>query len=85
VALIRFSLSIIAIFICCHRDLYKTHPSQFFDDINNLEVEHSEGLDVVQCHDMCLLHKTLGVGGGMKVSILACYCCNCLIFILNLD
>jgi hypothetical protein len=26
---------------------------------------------------MCLLHKTLGVGGGMNVSILACYCCNC--------
>jgi hypothetical protein len=25
---------------------------------------------------MCSLHKTLGVGGGMKVKKYACYCCN---------
>jgi hypothetical protein len=56
--------------------LYKTHLSKFFDDLNSLEVEHSGGLEVAQCHDMCSLHKTLGVGGGMKVKLLACYCCN---------
>lgn len=59
-----------------NKDLYRTHLSQFFDDINMLEVQHAEGLEVAQCHDMCSLHKTLGVGGGMKVALFACYCCN---------
>jgi len=59
-----------------NKELYKTHLSKFFDDVNALEVEHVEGLQVAQCHDMCSLHKSLGVGGGMKVNILACYCCN---------
>jgi len=44
--------------------------------VNSLEVEHYGGLQVAQCHDMCSLHKTLGVGGEVKVKIIACYCCN---------
>jgi len=40
-------------------------------------LQHVDGLEIAQCHDMCSLHKTLGVGVGMKVKNFACYCCNC--------
>jgi hypothetical protein len=41
-----------------------------------MEEEEQEGLVVAQGADMCSLHKTLGVGGGMKVKTFACYCCS---------
>ena len=59
-----------------NKHLYRTHLSTFFDDISSFEVQNAGGLQVAQCHDMCSLHKALGVGGGMKVKLLACYCCN---------
>jgi hypothetical protein len=40
------------------------------------EDAHRTGLSVAQGADMCSLHKTLGVGSGMKVKKYACYCCN---------
>jgi hypothetical protein len=58
-----------------NKQLYQTHLSSFFRDINTLEEQHP-GLDVVQEADMCSLIKTLGKGGAMKVKKFACYCCN---------
>lgn len=58
-----------------NKQLYQNHLAQFFNDVNRLEEEHQDGLIVAQGADMCSLHKTLGVGGGMKVKTYACYCC----------
>ena len=59
-----------------NKELYKTHLANFFRDVNMVEQAHPNGLSVAQGADMCSLHKTLGVGGGMKVKKYACYCCN---------
>ncbi len=59
-----------------NKELYATHLSNFFRDANMLEETYPDGVVVAQGADMCSLHKTLGVGGGMKVKKYACYCCN---------
>ena len=59
-----------------NKQLYQTHLSEFFRQVNSVEEEEQEGLVVAQGADMCSLHKTLGVGGGMKVKTFACYCCS---------
>jgi hypothetical protein len=59
-----------------NKQLYKTHLCNFFWDVNELEEDYPNGLSVAQGADMCSLHKTLGVGGGMKVKKYACYCCT---------
>jgi uncharacterized protein CbrC (UPF0167 family) len=58
-----------------NKQLYQSHLSDFFRDVNTFEEQHP-GLDVVQEADMCSLIKTLGKGGAMKVKKFACYCCN---------
>jgi hypothetical protein len=59
-----------------NKELYQTHLSNFFRDVNAVEQAYPNGLSVAQGADMCSLHKTLGVGGGMKVKKYACYCCS---------
>jgi hypothetical protein len=59
-----------------NKELYQTHLSQFFTEVNQLEDEYPEGIVVVQGADMCSLQKTLGTGGAIKAKIYACYCCT---------
>jgi len=59
-----------------NKELYQTHLSQFFTEVNQLEDEYPEGIVVVQGADMCSLQKTLGTGGAMKAKTYACYCCT---------
>jgi hypothetical protein len=49
-----------------NKELYQTHLSQFFRDVNDLEEEYSDRLRVAQGADMCSLQKMLGAGGAMK-------------------
>jgi hypothetical protein len=59
-----------------NKELYQTHLSQFFNEVNQLEEDYPEGIVVVQGADMCSLQKTLGTGGAMKAKKYACYCCT---------
>jgi len=59
-----------------NKELYQTHLSQFFHEVNQLEEEYPEGIVVVQGADMCSLQKTLGTGGAMKANTYACFCCS---------
>ena len=59
-----------------NKELYQTHLSQFFREINEFEEEYSDGLRIAQPADMCSLQKTLGAGGAMKCKNYACYCCS---------
>ena len=58
-----------------NKNLYQTHLSSFFREVNRFEELHP-GLDIAQEADMCSLIKTLGKGGAMKLKKIACYCCN---------
>jgi len=72
----KFNCYLLYIFIAKdNKQLYKTHLSTFFQEVNGVESLH-QGLDVVQEADMCSLIKTLVKGGAMKVKKFACYCCN---------
>jgi len=59
-----------------NKELYQTHLSSFFEDVNALEDCHKQSLKVIHGADMCSLQKTVGRGGAMKNKIHACYCCD---------
>jgi len=57
-----------------NKELYQTHLSQFFREVNELEEEYKDGLRFCQGADMCSLQKTLGL--AMKCKNYGCYCCS---------
>jgi hypothetical protein len=59
-----------------NKELYQTHLSSFFNEVNALEDAHRNSLKVIHGADMCSLQKTVGRGGAMKNKIYACYCCD---------
>jgi len=59
-----------------NKELYQTHLSQFFREVNDFEVLYPNGIRVVQGADMCSLQKTVCRGGAMKNKKFACYCCD---------
>ncbi len=59
-----------------NKELYQTHLSQFFREVNSFEDNYPNGILVAQGADMCSLQKTIGRGGAMKNKIYGCYCCD---------
>lgn len=59
-----------------NQQFYINHLSGFFNDINQLEDDHQNGLKFAQPADMSSLQKTVKRGGAMKNKTYGCYCCN---------